>query len=45
MQFKEYTILLKAGDRIDVPVGKKHRAKVGPEGCQFIVGEMIESDS
>lgn len=33
------------GDRIDVPVGASHRAKVGPGGCTFLVGEEIEGDS
>jgi quercetin dioxygenase-like cupin family protein len=39
------TTQLTTGNRFDVPVGKKHTAKVGPEGCSFIVGEMIEGDS
>jgi quercetin dioxygenase-like cupin family protein len=38
-------IILNKGDRFDVPVGKEHTAKVGPNGCTFIVGEMIEGDS
>jgi quercetin dioxygenase-like cupin family protein len=33
------------GDRFEVPVGLPHRAKVGVEGCTFIVGEEIEGDS
>ena len=36
---------LVAGDRFDVPVGSKHSAIVGPEGCEYIVGEEIEGDS
>lgn len=36
---------LKEGDRFDAPVGKEHTAKVGLEGCTFLVGEMIEGDS
>jgi mannose-6-phosphate isomerase-like protein (cupin superfamily) len=39
------TIELKKGDRFDVPPGKDHTALVGPEGCSYIVGEMIEGDS
>jgi quercetin dioxygenase-like cupin family protein len=39
------TIVLKQGDRFDVPPGKKHTAVVGPEGCTYVVGEMIEGDS
>jgi quercetin dioxygenase-like cupin family protein len=38
-------IELKDGERFDVPVGKEHTAKVGAEGCSYIVGEMIEGDS
>jgi quercetin dioxygenase-like cupin family protein len=36
---------LKAGDRFDVPVGVLHTAKVGSDGCEYIVGEEIEGDS
>jgi len=38
-------IELKKGDRFDVPPNTKHTAKVGPEGCTYLVGEMIEGDS
>jgi hypothetical protein len=31
--------------RFDVPVGIEHTAIVGPKGCDYIVGEMIEGDS
>lgn len=37
--------LVKAGDRMNVPVGISHTAKVGDEGCVFVVGEEIEGDS
>ncbi len=37
--------MVKAGDRMDVPVGVSHTAKVGDDGCVFIVGEEIEGDS
>ncbi len=36
---------LKSGDRFDVPVGKEHSAIVGPDGCSYIVGEMMKGDS
>ncbi len=36
---------LKEGDRLDVQPNKKHTAKVGPAGCVYVVGEMIEGDS
>ena len=39
------TIELKEGDRFDVPPKKEHTAKVGPRGCYFLVGEVIEGDS
>ncbi len=38
-------VTLKNGDRFDVPVGEVHSAKVGPNGCHFLVGEMIRDDS
>lgn len=39
------TLMLRKGDRLDVPVGVEHTAVVGPQGCSFVVGEMIEGDS
>jgi len=38
-------MILKEGDCLDVLPGTKHSAKVGSEGCLFVVGEMIEGDS
>ena len=34
---KEYTF--KKGDRFDVEKGEKHSAKIGPDGCKYIIGE------
>ncbi|GEM_PF-452262 len=31
--------------RLDVPVGVKHTALVGSEGCRYIVGQEIENDA
>jgi quercetin dioxygenase-like cupin family protein len=39
------TRTLRTGDRFDVPPGVPHTAKVGPYGCQYVVGEMVEGDS
>ena len=36
---------VKANERFDVPIGKKHSAIVGPQGWIVIVGEEIEGDS
>jgi hypothetical protein len=36
---------LNSGERFDVPIAVKHSAVVGPEGCEWIVGEEIEGDS
>ena len=36
---------VKTNERFDVPVGVKHSAKVGPEGCDWSVGEEIEGDT
>lgn len=27
------------GSRIDVPAGKLHEVWIGPEGCEYVVGE------
>lgn len=45
MRIGSETKELRAGDRCDVPVGTPHSAVVGPEGCQYVVGEMIPGDS
>lgn len=37
--------ILYAGDRFDVPIGIEHTAKVGQQGCDYIIGEMIKGDS
>jgi len=33
------TRTFKAGERCDVPARAVHSAKMGPEGCRYIVGE------
>ncbi|MBP7741338.1 MAG: cupin domain-containing protein [Candidatus Pacebacteria bacterium] len=43
--FGSEEVVLKERDRLDVPVGKEHTAKVGEAGCTFLVGEMLEGDS
>ncbi len=45
MNINDIYTLVKEHDRFDVPVGIPHTAKVGPEGCTFIVGEEIKGDS
>ncbi len=32
-------------ERCDVPPGIIHTAKVGPDGCTYIVGQEIEDDA
>ena len=27
------------GDRVDVPAGRAHTAKMGPKGCRYLIGE------
>ena len=44
-RFRDKEVELKSGNRIDVPVGEEHSARVGSDGCTFLVGEMIEGDS
>jgi len=29
----------RAGDRCDVPAGSVHSARMGPEGCRYLIGE------
>jgi quercetin dioxygenase-like cupin family protein len=29
----------RAGDRCDVPAGAVHAARMGPEGCRYMIGE------
>jgi len=36
---------IKAGERFDVPLGVRHSAIIGPEGCDWVVGEEIKGDS
>ena len=36
---------LRPGDRFDIPPQTEHSATVGPAGCQYVVGEMVEGDS
>lgn len=43
--FEETKKEVVAGERFDVPVGKKHSAVVGPKGWIVIVGEEINGDS
>lgn len=43
--FGDEEVVLREGDRLDVPIGKEHTAKVGDGGCDFLVGEAIEGDS
>jgi hypothetical protein len=38
-------VIVTAGNRYDVPVGVRHTATVGPEGCDWVVGEEIEGDA
>jgi quercetin dioxygenase-like cupin family protein len=28
-----------AGDRCDVPAGTVHSARIGPQGCRYLIGE------
>ena len=29
----------RAGERCDVPAGAKHSARMGPQGCRYLIGE------
>lgn len=43
--FSGEKVLVKAGDRFDLPIGTQHSAKIGPYGWKVVVGEEIEGDS
>lgn len=32
-------VVVKAGERIDIPAGTVHSAKMGASGCKYLVGE------
>jgi mannose-6-phosphate isomerase-like protein (cupin superfamily) len=34
------TVTHRVGDRFDVPAHTVHSAKIGPQGCKYLVGEM-----
>jgi quercetin dioxygenase-like cupin family protein len=33
------TMTYRAGERCDVPAGTVHSAKMGPQGCRYLIGE------
>ena len=33
------TMTYRAGGRCDVPAGTVHSAKMGPQGCRYLIGE------
>lgn len=45
MCLRDQVTQLQAGDRLLIPPGVPHSAVVGPQGCQFVVGEMVQGDS
>lgn len=45
LRFADKDILIKRGDYIDIPPQTVHTAIVGPEGCEYLVGQEIENDA
>jgi quercetin dioxygenase-like cupin family protein len=45
LKIGDESYLLKAGDRFNIPPQVPHSGVVGQEGCQYVVGEMIDGDS
>lgn len=37
--FARQTQTYKAGERFDVPANAVHSAKMGPQGCRYLIGE------
>jgi mannose-6-phosphate isomerase-like protein (cupin superfamily) len=33
------TVVYRVGDRCDVPAGAVHSARMGPQGCRYLIGE------
>lgn len=33
------SVCYRMGDRVDVPAGAVHSARMGPEGCRYLIGE------
>ncbi len=33
------TKVYRAGERFDLPLGARHSAKTGPQGCRYLIGE------
>lgn len=33
------SVSCRIGDRVDVPAGAVHSARMGPEGCRYLIGE------
>ena len=36
---EDKAVTYRPGDRFDVPAGQVHRARIGPQGCLYVVGE------
>lgn len=39
LTMKEKAQTYRAGERCDVPAGAVHSAKMGPQGCRYLIGE------
>ena len=42
MKYEDRDVVVKEGERHDVPIGVLHSASTGPEGCVSIVGEEFD---
>lgn len=40
-----WTETYRAGSPCDVPAGQVHAAKMGPEGCRYLIGELLAERS
>ena len=42
--FLGLTKSLTSGERVDIPKETPYSALVGPQGCQLVIGEMVDGD-
>ena len=44
-EFPNKQMVVNQGERIDVPSKIEHTARVGDQGCEYVVGQMTEDDA
>lgn len=39
LRMNGHAVIYREGERCDVPAGAVHSAKMGPQGCRYLIGE------